>query len=151
MNAVVKRFFGLNVWVKVIFFFCLLGMFANIILVCRDFSSGGVLLRLHAGFLVLYAAQVAFILAHERYVCVLAVLQGALALLSSADFTFAPLARIVGRMYFLFGTPSVESMKVYKYVFVSLCFTLQMLSAFALFSLLPKYTPKKQETEEASV
>ncbi|MGN0024925.1 MAG: hypothetical protein ACI351_05780 [Candidatus Avelusimicrobium sp.] len=123
-------------------------MFANIILVCRDIAGDGVLLRLHAGFLVLYASQAAFILVHERYVCVLTVLQGVLALLSSADFTFAPLVRVFGRMYFLFGTPSVEGMKAYKYVFFSLCFTLQMLSAFALFSLLPKYTPKKKETKE---
>lgn len=150
MNAVVKRFFELNVWVKVIFFFCLLGMFANSILVYRDLSSDGVLLRLHAGFLVLYASQAAFILLHERYVCILTVLQGVLALLSSADFTFAPLVRVFGRVCFLLGTPSVEGMKVYKYVFISLCFTLQLLSAFALFSLLPKYTPKKKQTEETS-
>lgn len=150
MNKIVKRFFGLNVWVKVIFFFCLLGTFANIFLVCRDLSSSGVLLRLHAGFLILYAAQASFILAHERYVCVLTVLQGFLALLTSADFMFAPLVRVLGRFYYLvIPSPSVEALTVYRYVFISLCFTFQMLASYALFSLLPKYTPKKKTEEEA--
>lgn len=147
MSKLAKRFFGLNVWVKGIFFFCLLGTFANAFLLWRDISSGGILLRLHAGFFILYASQAAFILAHERYVCVLTVLQGFLALLTTADFMFAPLVRLTGQFYYLISPePSVEEMTVYKYVFMSLCFTLQMLGAYALFSLLPKYTPKKKET-----
>lgn len=151
MNGIVKRFFGLNVWVKVVFFFCLLGTFANLFLVCRDVSSSGVLLRLHAGFLILYAAQAAFILAHERYAGVLTVLQGALALLTSADFMFAPLVRVLGQCFYLVNpAPSVEAVTVYKYVFISLCFTFQMLGAYALFSLLPKYMPKKKTEESAS-
>lgn len=146
MNKLVKRFFGLNIWVKVIFFFCLLGAFANMFLVFRDLASSSVLLRLHIGFFILYASQAVFILAHERYVCVLTVLQGVLALLTSADFTFAPLVRVLGQFYYAVSpSPSVEAMTVYKYVFISLCFTLQMLGAFMLFSLLPKYTPKKKE------
>ncbi len=152
MNTIIKRFFGLNVWVKVIFFFCLLGTFANAFLLWRDISSGGILLRLHAGFFVLYASQAVFILTHERYACVLTVLQGVLALLTSADFMFAPLVRVLGQFYYLASpTPSVEAMTVYKYVFISLCFTLQMLGAFALFTLLPKYTPKKKEDAPAAV
>jgi len=146
MNRIVKRFLSLNVWVKLILFFCLLGTFVNIVLVCRDISSGGILLRLHAGFLLLYASQAAFIMLHERYVCVLAVLQGVLALITNADFTFAPLARVLGQIYYIVSPePSLEAIKVYKYVFISLCFTLQLLGAYALFTLLPKYTPKKKE------
>lgn len=152
MNRIVKRFLSLNVWVKLIFFFCLLGTFVNIVLVCRDISSGGILLRLHAGFLLLYASQAVFIMLHERYVCVLAVLQGVLALMTNADFTFAPLARVLGQIYYIvISEPSLEAIKVYKYVFISLCFTLQLLGAYALFSLLPKYTPKKKEETQAAV
>ena len=149
MSKLVKRFFGLNVWVKAVFFFCLLGTFANIFLLCRDISSGGILFRLHAGFFILYASQTVFILLNERYAGVLTVLQGVLALLTSADFMFAPLMRVLGQFYYLVNpTPSVEAMKVYKYVFISLCFTLQMLAAYVLFSLLPK--PPKKKPEEAS-
>lgn len=151
MQAIIKRYFALNIWVKIIFFFCLFGAFVNLLLVCRDISSSGVLLRLHAGFLVLYASQAAFILLNERYVCVLAVLQGILALLTNADFTFVPLLRTLGQFYYLANpTPSIEAMTVYKYVFVSLAFTMQMLSAYALFSLLPKYEPKKKEPVQAA-
>ncbi len=145
MDKLIKRLLGLNVWVKVVLFFCLLGTFANIFLLCRDISSGGILLRLHAGFLVLYVSQAVFILLHERYAGILTILQGLLALLSSADFLFAPLVRLLGQCYYLASpTPSVEAMTVYKYVFISLCFTLQMLAAYVLFTLLPKYSPKKK-------
>ena len=118
--------------------------FVNLFLVWRDLSSDGILLRLHAGFLVLYASQVAFILLQERYVCVLTALQGGVALLTNADFTFVPLLRTLGHIYYIATVPTVEAMAVYKYVFVSAAFTLQMLSAYALFSLLPKTESKKK-------
>lgn len=147
MNKILKCFWGLNVWVKVVFFFCLLGTFANLILLCRDISTSGILLRLHLGFFILYASQAAFMLLHERYAGVLTVLQGVLALLTSADFMFAPLVRVLGQFYYLVSpNPSVEAMTVYKYVFISLCFTLQMLAAYVLFTLLPKPSPKKKDT-----
>ena len=138
MQTLIKRFVGLNIWVKIIFFFCLFGSFVNLFLVLRDISSDG----------VLYASQAAFMLLHERYVCVLAALQGLLALLTNADFTFVPLLRVLGQFYYIFSaTPSVEAMTVYKYVFVSAAFTLQMLSAYILFAMLPKYEPKKKTPE----
>lgn len=145
MNKLFNRITGLNVWVQVILIFCLLGTFINFCLAVRDLSADGVLLRLHAGFLVLYASQVIFILLHERYVCVLAAVQGLLALLTNLDFTFVPFLRILGQFYYVAQpVPSVEAMSVYKYVFVSAAFTLQMLSAYALFALLPKYERKKE-------
>ena len=145
----IKRYFALNIWVKIIFFFCLFGAFVNFFLVWRDIAANGILLRLHAGFLVLYVSQTVFILLHERYVSVLAALQGVLALLTNADFTFVPLLRVVGQFYYIANpVPSVETMTVYKYVFVSAAFTLQLLSAYALFSLLPKYEPEKKEPSE---
>lgn len=149
MEKLIARFTGLNIWVKVIICFCLFGALVNAFLVARDFATGGILLRLHAGFLVLYLAQVVFVLLHERAVWVLTALQGVLALLTNADFTFVPLLRVVsGWMYALLGQPSVEMMAVYKYVFISLAFTMQMLSAYALFSLLPKPVKKQPATAE---
>ncbi len=150
MYMLVKRYFALNIWVKIIFFFCLFGAFVNLFLIGKDLSSSGILLRLHMGFFVLYASQVVFILLNERYVCVLTVLQGLLALLTNADFTFVPLLRVVGQFFYLAVlSPSVEMLTVYKYVFISAAFTLQMLSAYALFSLLPRYEPKKKESAPA--
>lgn len=152
MEKLIVRFTELNIWVKVIVGFCLFGAFVNLFLVARDISSGGILLRLHAGFLVLYLAQVVFALLHERAVCVLTALQGVLALLTNADFTFVPLMRVMsGWMYALMGQPSVEMMAVYKYVFISLAFTMQMLSAYALFSLLPKPAKKESAAKTAEV
>lgn len=142
MKKIAQNFSDLNIWVKTILFFCLLGVISNAVLICRDVTSGGVLLRLHAGFFVLYAAQVFFILLEERMVWVLAALQGILALLINADFTFIPLVRLLGRVAYLAGPEmALEHIKIYRYIVVSLSFTLQMLSAFVLFSLLPKKEP----------
>lgn len=142
MKKCAQCFLELNIWIKIILGFCMLGTLLNAVLVYRDLAHGGVLLRLHIGFLLLYAAQVVFILVPERMVCVLAALQGVLALLINADFTFMPLVRLVGRLVYL-ASPEValENLKEYRYVVVSLAFTLQMLSAFALFTLLPKKEP----------
>ncbi|MBR4682226.1 MAG: hypothetical protein IKP06_02850 [Elusimicrobiaceae bacterium] len=144
MKKWMQHFTELNIWVKIILGFCLFGVFANAVLVCRDLLHEGVLLRLHAGFLLLYLAQTIFILVPERMVCVLAALQGILALLINADFTFMPIVRLIGRcVYLLSPEVGLENLKEYRYVVVSAAFTLQMLSAFALFTLLPKNEPKQ--------
>ncbi len=142
-----RRILGLNGWVQLILVFCLLGTFSNLVLLCRDISSGGVLLRLHLGFFILYAGQIAFILLHEKFVWLLVVLQGLLALFTSADFTFMPLLRGLGNVFFfVVKEPTLELLQAYKYSLISLAFTLQMLCAFALASLLP--SPVKQKVEE---
>ena len=146
MRKLVSYFFNLNCWIKLIFFFCVLGMLTNAYLIYRDVALGGVLLRLHAGFLLLYGAQVLFILLEERMVWVLAALQGFLALFVNADFTFMPLTRLLGRIAYSLGPGfAIDNMREYRYVVVALAFTLQMLSAFALFSLLPKHDVPSQE------
>ena len=145
MMRLVTRWLELNNWLKLIVFFCLLGCVTNVVLISRDVASGGVLLRLHGGFLVLYAAQIAFIFLHERMVWVITALQGVLALLTSADFTFVPVVRMVGRFIYVLANPTPETLKIYKYVLISASFTLQMLSAYAEFSLLP--APKRPVEE----
>ena len=145
MRKWTTHFSELNNWVKLILGFCALGVLSNTILLARDIASGGVLFRLHAGFLLLYTAQVIFILVPERMVCVLTVLQGVLALLLNADFTFMPLVRILWRCLFLMQIDMpLEYAQAYRYLVVSSAFTLQMLSAFALFTLLPKNKSKSR-------
>ena len=144
MQKLAARFLNLNVWVQIVFCLCLVGALTNTVLVARDIFNNGILLRLHLGFLILYAGQVVFILLEERHVWALAVLQGVMALLTNADFTCMPLVRFVGNIiYTLWPEPSLEYMKVYRYLMTSAAFTLQLLSAFILFSLLPKSTVTK--------
>lgn len=142
MQKILTRFLNLNVWVQIVFCLCMVGALTNTVLVVRDIFNDGILLRLHLGFLILYAGQVVFILLEERQVWALAVLQGIMALLTNADFTCMPLVRFVGNIiYTLWPEPSLEYMKVYRYLMTSSAFTLQLLSAFILFSLLPKSAP----------
>ena len=139
MQKLVVRFLNLNVWVQLVFCLCLVGALTNTVLLVRDMSGNGILLKLHLGFWILYVGQVVFILLEERQVWALAALQGVMALLTSADFTCMPLVRFVGNIiYALWPEPSLEYMEVYRYLMTSAAFTLQLLSAFILFSLLPK-------------
>lgn len=145
IKALWRRFADLDFWLKLIWIFCLLGAFLNAVLVARDLRSGGILLRLHAGFFVLYAGQVVFILLKERAVFVLSLLQAGLAFVTSADFTFVPVFRLMGRLaYAVRGELSIEQLKVYKYVFISACFTAEMLKTWMLWALLP--APKKRSS-----
>ena len=144
MLKIYKHFTALNIWVKLVFCLCLIGTLTNLVLVLRDISHDGVLLRLHLGFFILYVGQLIFILLGERQVWALAALQGVMALLTNADFTCMPLVRFAGNIvYTLWPEPSLEYTKVYRYILISLAFTLQLLSAYVLFSLLPPpSTPK---------
>ena len=62
MHKLKNAFLNLNPWLKFILIFCLLGALVNAFLLAGDVRSGGLLLRLHLGFFILYAAQVVFIL-----------------------------------------------------------------------------------------
>ncbi len=149
MKNLLIRFTNLNFWVKMIFCFCLIGVLSNTVLCIRDLMTGGILFRLHAGFWVLYASQAVFILLGERYVSVLALVQGLLAFFTNADFTFVPLLRAVGTVYYvLFPVPTLQMMSAYKYIFISAAFTLQMLSAYVLLVSFPKPAPKKEPVVE---
>lgn len=149
MEKLGKRFLQLDSWLKLIWCFCFLGFWLNALYLVRDLSGGSVLLRLHAGFLILYGGQVAFILWGERWVWVLSLLQAVLAFLTNLDFSFVPVLRLVGEaVYLIGGDLSVEGMEVYKYVFVSAALTLELLKTWMLFYGL---SPRKKRTAVVSV
>lgn len=149
MHKLLSSFMRLNIWLKVIFIFCLFGALVNFVLLWEDVLSGGILLRLHLGFFILYAGQAVFILLRERFVFILALLQAVLALWSNADFTFAPLIRMLGRLYYVSHQMTVQELSVYKYVFISLAFTLELFKAYLIFHLLPAPAAKKEPQKEA--
>ena len=140
MTALWRRCCGLAFLLKIIWIFCCLGLVLNTIVIWRDLHGPGLLLRLHIGFWVLYAAQVVFILMRERMVFILSLLQAILALATNLDFTFVPPLRMIGQViYMVHGQFSLDGMEVYKYVFVSACFTLELLKTFLLWWLIPSH------------
>ncbi len=138
MEKLINRFWQFPFFVQLIFLLCVLGALINTVLLTRDILHGAVLWRLHVGFFVLYVGQAAFILVQEKYVCLLTLLQGVMALLTTADFIFVPLLQVFGRMYYWLFHPTVETVKVYQYVFMSAAFTLQLASAAYLWGYLRK-------------
>lgn len=142
MKSLWKRFLQLDFRLKLVVAFCLFGLLVNTLFLCRDVRYGGILLRLHAGFWILYAGQTVFILLRERMVFVLSFLQAILAFLTSADFTFVPVLRVLGyAVHIAVGGFTLEDMEVYKYVFMSAALTLELLKTAWLWFLLP--APKK--------
>ena len=135
---ILNRFWTFPFFVQLIFLLCILGALVNVVLLVRDVMQGGLLLRLHIGYFILYVAQAFFILAREKYVALLTLLQGIIALLTTADFIFVPLLQIVGKLYYWLFHPTVEQLKVYQYVFMSSAFTLQLASAAYLWGYLRK-------------
>lgn len=138
MRKILNRFWQFPFFVQLIFLLCVLGALINVVLLMRDMLHGAVLWRLHVGFFVLYVGQAGFILAQEKYVCLLTLLQGIMALLTTADFIFVPLLQVAGRLYYWLCNPTIEAMKVYQYVFMSAAFTLQLASAAYLWGYLRK-------------
>ncbi len=138
ISSVWKRFLALPIWLKIIWILCVCGLILNTIALSRDIHNGAVLLRLHLGFFVLYAGQVVFILLGERLVWMLSLLQALLAFISNLDFTFVPVVRAVGAfVYALHGSFTVQELEIYKYVFVSACFSLEILKTVFIFLLIP--------------
>lgn len=129
MMKLIKNFINLPLFVQLIWVLCVVGTFTNGVLLVRDVLEGGPLFRLHLGYFMLYVAQVGFILLREKWVSLLIILQGIIALLTTADFIFVPVLQVLGRIYYVLFQPTIEQLKIYQYVFVSLAFTLQLASA----------------------
>ncbi len=143
--TVIRRFLKYPFFVQLLVLLCSVGVATNLVLLLRDlFFQQPILWRLHVGFLMLYTAQVWLILAPEKYVCLLTVLQGIMALLTTADFIFTPLLQIAGLLYHGLFSPTVEQLKIYQYIFVSAAFTLQMASAAYLWGYLKSIQPRPQ-------
>ena len=138
MGKLLKKFFKFPLFVQLIWMLCVLGMCTNLVLLARDVNADGLLFRLHLGYFMLYAAQVFFILVREKYVALLVLLQGIIALMTTADFIFVPLLQVAGKIYYWTFHPTVEELKVYQYVFVAAAFTLQMASMAYLWGLFYK-------------
>lgn len=136
MQKLLIRFMRFPVFVQLIWLLCVLGALINLWLMGRDLFTDPVLLRLHLGYFILYVGQVVFILLQEKYVSLLTLLQGIIALLTTVDFIFTPLLQVIGHTYYWICSPSVESLKIYQYVFVSAGFTLQMAGAAYLWGYL---------------
>lgn len=150
MKAVWQRFWQLHFLLKIIWIFCFLGFLFNTQAIWRDLHGNGILIRLHIGFWLLYTGQVVFILLRERMVFILSLLQALLALETSLDFTFVPLNRLLGQLLVLIhGTLSIDAMETYKYMFVSICFTLELLKTFFLWELLPSRVTAVKEEQSA--
>lgn len=132
MGKLIKNFVKFPFFVQLVWLLCVIGALTNAVLLMRDVTDGGLLFRLHLAYFILYAAQVFFILAREKWVALLIVLQGIIALLTTVDFIFVPLLQVAGRVYYWVFRPTVEQLKVYQYVFTSVAFTLQMACAVYL-------------------
>ena len=79
----------------------------------------------------------------------LSLLQAFVALATNLDFTFVPALRIVGQIiYEICGGFTLDQTEVYKYVFVSICFTLELLKTSFLWFLLPKSNNKEETSED---
>jgi len=131
-----KYFFEFPFFIQVLWLLCLLGALLNVALLWRDMTSGGILWHLHACFLLLYVTQIICIWLKEPLTAIITLLQGLIALISTSDFIFFPILKVMGMCWVGLFDPSVQTLKSYEYVFVSLAFTLQMMSAYYIFATL---------------
>ena len=130
----VEHFLHFPFFIKVLFGLCIVGALFDGILFVQDIKSGNILWHLHGCFLLLYATQAIFIWLKEPWTAILTVLQGIVALITTSDFIFFPILKVIGLGIAEVCDPSIQVQKVYEYVFVSLSFTLQMMSAFYLWA-----------------
>ena len=138
----VNRFFRFPFFIQVVWVLCVLGVLLNSVMLVRSLASHSLMWRLHSCFLLLYAAQAVFIWLREPFTCVLTLVQGVLALLTGSDFIFFPVLKVAGICWYTVFDPSVTTLKASEYVFVSLAFTLQLYSAYAVW--LAFYRPPRR-------
>jgi hypothetical protein len=79
-------------------------------------------------------SQVLLIWCKEPLTAVLTIVQGFIALLTTRDFIFFPVLKVIGMGWYGLLDPSVQTLKAYEYVFVSMAFTLQMTGAYYIWA-----------------
>jgi hypothetical protein len=129
-----NHFFGFPFFIQTLWILCVLGVLLNAVLLMRDLAGNSVLWHLHGCFFLLYISQVILIWLKEPLTAVLTLVQGFIALLTTSDFIFFPVLKVIGMIWIGLCDPAVQTLKAYEYVFVSLAFTLQMAGAYYIWA-----------------
>ncbi|MGB2579696.1 hypothetical protein AAIR98_001615 [Elusimicrobium simillimum] len=144
MKLLIKNFKSINIYLKIIVVFCLIGFVKNFYLL---FTQGPHVImgyRLFAGFAIIFLSQAVFVTLKDWRAAFFSAAHCFFALFLYEDFTFLPVLKPVFT-FFVYMTPfaSERATQLLQYTMVSMLFSLEMLKTFTIYDYLkPKHEKK---------
>lgn len=128
----------LNIWLKIILFFCLIGFFKDAYLLGHYFPSSYAI-RIFGGFGLLYLVQIVMVYFKDWRVVWFSLAHGVFALFLNQDFTFLPLFKpFAGLVITLTPDFPLENVQHVEYILISLLFSLELLKTLFFYDFLKK-------------
>lgn len=132
MKRLIFSFRRLNIWLKVVFIFCLANIVFNLYGLYRC-GAGLECLRYYLGFSVLYAAQAWLILMRDWRAALFSLLQCVFSYFAVAGATFYIVFKPLYEVCAFMGATSFIDV---NYIFLSMMFTLELLKTALIYDFL---------------
>ncbi|WP_428898406.1 hypothetical protein Dip518_000599 [Parelusimicrobium proximum] len=145
--GIIKRFLSLNIYLKIILVFCVIGFVRNFIFLIM---YGGIVqdgYRIFIGFLLLYGAQSVLIMMTDRRGVIFSAAQCIFALIINNDFTFLPVVKpVFSILIYFFDVTDKYAVADFQYIMVAFLFTVELLKSYLMYDF---FAPQKEESAVA--
>jgi len=133
----------LNIYLKIILFFCLIGFGKNVYMFFAQGPGTVDGYRLFGGFALIFFSQILFLALRDRRAALFSAAQCFFAVFLYEDFTFLPVVKPV--FYFLmYAIPNISFERIYdlQYIMTALLLSLELLKTYLIYDFL---TVKRNE------
>jgi hypothetical protein len=151
MKKIIKYLQGIDGWIYLILFFCLMGVLRNILQInYYGFDYSNVAIKVFIAMIMMYGAQTILILMRERKVWMISALQAFFCFYVYEDFTFLPLAN-AAKMLFKVYAPNMGYGWIYfvNTMIISALFCLELIKTYLLYALTDEPAKKAPARKKA--
>lgn len=133
MKELIKTYKSLNIFLKIILIFCVLGLFKDIYFIFTKSAHTVNGWRIFGGFALLYLSQIMFIFLKDWRAALFSAAQCFFTLFLYADYTFYPVVYPLFKLFFI-SLPQVsfKALVFLNYVLVSFMFSLELFKTLLL-------------------
>jgi len=137
VKKLIQNFKKLNIYLKIILFFTVIGFGKNVYLF---FTQGADVIdgyRLYGGFALIFGSQILFLLLRDWRASIFSAAQCFFALFLYEDFTFLPVVKPIF-YFFMYAIPDVnfEQISSLQYIMTALLFSLEVLKTYLIYDFL---------------
>jgi len=146
VKKLIQNFKKLNIYLKIILFFCVIGFGRNAYLFFTQGADVADGYRLYGGFALIFGSQIVFLMLRDWRAAIFSAAQCFFALFLYEDFTFLPVVKPIF-YFFMYAVPDInfEQISFLQYVMTALLFSLEVLKTFLIYDFLtvPKHAKKR--------
>lgn len=152
MKKIIKYLRGIDGWLYVILFFCLIGLLRNGLQLFRfGFDYSSIATKVFVAMIMIYGVQAMLLLMRERKAWFISAIQAFFCFYVFEDFTFLPFSNLAKMIIFKISPDMNYSWHYFmNTVIISAMFSLELLKTYIIYALTEEPQPAETEQKETA-